>query len=240
MKNRPLQPEDLWHIPRVGKPCPSPDGARLVVPVTTSDIEENKTITRLWLHGPGERPRALTAKGASASSPAWSPDGSRLAFVRKVEEKKPQIFVLPLDGGEAEAVTDCEEGAVDPRWAPDGSRIFFAQRVSIHDRDERAFVSEDRVPRYWDHWLTDGLRWHIASVDLASGKVRDHTPRLKAFLSWEDPNGSWDLSPDGKEIAYAALRSTAKSKPRWGVFRLRLGGKPTVIDAPGWNAWSPR
>ncbi|MHC4938782.1 MAG: S9 family peptidase [Planctomycetota bacterium] len=240
MAKRHLVPEDLWTIPRVGTACVHPDGDRFVVPVTTHDIEKNKATTRLWLHAPGKRPRTLTAADASASSPAWSPDGSRLAFVRKKEEGKPQIYLLPLDGGEAEALTDCEEGAIDPRWHPAGDRIVFLMNVRMQEKVEEAYVSEERVPRFWDKWLTDGLRWHFAVVDLTSRKITDLTPRLKTHLNFQDPSGSWDLSPDGREIAYGAIASAPKAPLEGAIFRLRLGGKPERLDSPGWDAWRPR
>ncbi|MHC4448890.1 MAG: dipeptidyl-peptidase 5 [Planctomycetota bacterium] len=240
MAKRLLQPEDLWTIPRVGKACLAPDGTRFIVPVTTHDIEKNKAMTRLWLHEPDRRPRALTGEDASASSPAWSPDGTRVAFVRTPEEGKPQIHVLPLDGGEAEAVTACEEGAADPRWCPDSKRIVFLLSVRIHERDERAFVSEDRVPRFWDSWLTDGLRWHLALVDTTSRTVTDLMPKSKVRFGLQTPSGEWDLSPDGKELVYGAMVSAPKAPLQGGVFRMRIGAKPQRIESPGWDAWRPR
>ena len=60
---RPLTAEDLWTIPRVGSPTPSPDGTMLVVPVTRWDIEKNESRTRLWLvPAKGGEPRALTSE----------------------------------------------------------------------------------------------------------------------------------------------------------------------------------
>jgi len=118
MVKRPIQPADLWEIPRVGAPAPSPAGTRLVVPVTTHDLETNEGTTRLWLHEAGRKPRAITSEAASASGPVWSPDGTRLLFVRKEKDAKAQIYLLPLDGGEAQAVTHEEHGATDPRWFP--------------------------------------------------------------------------------------------------------------------------
>ncbi|MEM8883490.1 MAG: S9 family peptidase [Planctomycetota bacterium] len=240
MSKRPLTPEDLWQIPRVGRAAPSPDGTLLLVPVTTHDLEENRGRTRLWLHESGRKPRALTAADADASQPRWSPDGTRIAFVRQDDEKKSQIFVLDLRGGEAQAITACEEGATDPRWYPDGKRIAFAMRVRVHEKEERAYVSEERVPRFWDRWLTDGLRWHIATVSAEGGDVTDLMPRFRSRMTVQSPEGGWDLAPDGKEIVFSAMRSKPKARTRWGLYRLRAGKKPELLDTPGWDAWRPR
>jgi len=244
MAKRPLRPEDLWRIPTVGAPCPSPDGRRLLVPVTTHDLEAKKSETRLWLHERDRDPRALTVEGVSSSQPAWSPDGTRIAFVRKEGDGKPQIHVMPVDGGEARKITDLEEGAIDPRWFPDGKRIAFLGRARIHEPDEHAYVSEERMPRFWDRWLTDGLRWHLFVWD--GENSRDLMPRWKAHFPTEDPAGSWDLAPDGREIAFNAVSSGPKQEVCWGVFRMRLRGgpapaTPVEIELPAdHNGWSPR
>ena len=149
MPKRPIQPEDLWSIPTVGAPCPSPDGACLVVPLTRHDLEENKGTTRLWLLREGHRARAITADGGSSSNPVWSPDGTRLLFVRADDEKKPQIHLLHLDGGESEKLTEFEHGATDPRWFPDGQRIAYLVRRQIEKEDEskaKYYASDERVP----------------------------------------------------------------------------------------------
>ena len=49
MPGRPLTVEDLWAMPRVGSPEPAPDGSRVIVPVTTYNMETNEATTRLWL-----------------------------------------------------------------------------------------------------------------------------------------------------------------------------------------------
>src|SRR5690554_1548098 len=77
-----LSAEVLWQLDRIGAPVISPDGQWLVAPVTRYDTETDKGETRLWLFAPdGSVERPLTSQGQSASSPAFSPDSSRLAFV---------------------------------------------------------------------------------------------------------------------------------------------------------------
>ncbi|NIQ93131.1 MAG: S9 family peptidase, partial [Desulfuromonadales bacterium] len=75
----------LWELSRLAPPVIAPDGKRVVVAATTypEDDDPEKSYepeTRLWLlstaSDSGQRP--LTAEGAQASDPAFSPDGSRL------------------------------------------------------------------------------------------------------------------------------------------------------------------
>src|SRR5262249_46280707 len=182
---RPLVPEDLWAVPRVGIPAPAPDGSWVAVPVTSYDMEKNEGRSRIWLvpaRGAGE-PRALTSAEHSSGEPAFSPDRKRPAFTRKDVKGKPQLFVMPLDGGEAEKLTDLPLGVFDPTWLPGGSGIVFATKLikghltpeataaELERRDKdpvKVHVTEDRVYRYWDTWLTTGEVTHLFLVDLST------------------------------------------------------------------------
>jgi dipeptidyl aminopeptidase/acylaminoacyl peptidase len=243
---RPISPEDLWRLPRVGRPAPA-GGGRVVVPVTEHDIEENRASTRLWLIAPDAEPRPLTAAGLDAGKPVVSPAGDRLVFVRKVAER-PQLHVLPLGGGEAEPVTDLPLGVLGGRWMPDGSALIVIANLFLghltvgatgEERDRRAarkfevHVTEDAVYRYWDAWLTGGEVPHLFHLDLSSGELRDLTPDSTRWWLWpstDDPLQELDVSPDGSEVAFAADRSDPPHRfLHWGVFRLRLADLDTSL-----------
>ena len=113
---RPLTSEDLWTLPRVGAPSSGPGGTWCVVPVTTHDLAKNLGLTRLWwVSADGGEPRPLTAPDLSSTEPAVSRDGTRLAFCRKGDKGKPQLHVMPLDGGEARKLTELPLGVFNPR-----------------------------------------------------------------------------------------------------------------------------
>ncbi len=219
---RAMTAEDLWNLPRVGGPEVFPDGAHAVVPVTRYDLEKNEGRTQLYavpLAAPGE-PRALTAPDVSANEPRISPDGKHLAFIRKDGNGKGQLHVMPLDGGEARRITALPLGAFDPTWLPDGSGLivagylfkgFLTPEATAAEAERRAkdpvkaHVTEDRVYRFWDTWLTTGEVPHLFTVDLASGTVRDLMPASEYWFEWMDPCGQYDLSPDATEIAFAGI-----------------------------------
>jgi len=224
---RALTAEDLWNLPRVGAPDVFPDGTQAVVPVTRYDLEKNEGRTQLHvvsLMAAGE-PRAITAADVSASEPRVSPDGKQLAFIRKDANGKGQLHVMPLDGGEARRVTSLPLGAFDPTWLPDGSGLivagwllkgFLTPEATTAETERRtkdpvkAYVTEDRVFRFWDTWLTTGEVPHLFSVDLKSGTVRDLAPSMEYWFDWNDPSGQYDLSPDAAEIAFAGSHFDAK------------------------------
>ena len=241
---RPLTAEDLWKVARVGGPVPTPDG-RVVVPVTTYDLETNKGKTRLWLvPGEGGEPRPLTSEEHASTEPAVSPDGRWISFLRTRGEEKPQLHIMPLDGGEAERLTDLPLGVLDPRWFPDGTKVAFISMLLeeaptpegtkglLEKRAKdpvKAHVTEDRVYRYWDRWLTEGEKPHIFVLDLATRRMTDATPQGTGWFDLMDPCGQYDISPDGTEIAFAANSSRPPHQLlRWAIYTAPASGKGPV------------
>jgi hypothetical protein len=75
----------------------------------------------LWVVTPGGTPRQLTTDGHE-NTPAWSPDGTKIAFTR-IAAGGPHIFVMNANG--AGTATDLGPG-IKPNWSPDGKKIVFA------------------------------------------------------------------------------------------------------------------
>ena len=265
----PLTPDLLWALPRVGAPEPAPDGSWAVVPVTTIRPDAAEGSTRLWRVAEGEEPRPLTAEGVSASGAAVDPTGRRLAFLRKPGGAKggptnpanpgaprfpdqPQVYLLPLDGGEARRLTDLPLGVAALRWLPDGRRLVILAGLQfeplapdaptldgtaalLEAREKapvKAMVTEDRVYRYWDRWLTDGKLHHPMLLDTASGELTDLCPGMRRWLGMMDVADSLVVSPDGREIAFNACRSEPPYSPLiFGVYTVAIP-EPGQAPAP--------
>jgi dipeptidyl aminopeptidase/acylaminoacyl peptidase len=219
---RPMVPEDLWAMERVGDPALSPDGRWVAFAVTRYSVEENLGDSDVWVvpADGSTPPRRLTWNKGADSSPLWSPDGRRIAFISKRGDAPPQLYLLPFaEGGEARPVTKLPIAVQNAKWFPDGKRIAFlaatwpdlnddwaaVQKRADEQKNDKvqAKIGDTRLLRYWDSYRTDGRRNHVFAVDLASGKAEDLTPGLHRDMDFFSPTESWDLSPDGQEIAYS-------------------------------------
>jgi dipeptidyl aminopeptidase/acylaminoacyl peptidase len=138
-----MRAEDVLQFVWATDPQISPDGARIAFTRVAIDAESDEYRTSIWIAdanaAEGATPRPLT-QGLYDQQPRWSPDGTRLAFVRKSDPKSPpQIHVLSMEGGEAAALTKLKKGASGPSWSPDGRRIAFVSEANpaIDDDPER-------------------------------------------------------------------------------------------------------
>jgi dipeptidyl aminopeptidase/acylaminoacyl peptidase len=239
---------DLWKLARVGQPEPHPDGHFAIVPVTTYDLDENEGTTRLWRVANDGEKRPLTSSTQSSSQPSLSADGTQLAFVRAPEaDAKPQLHIMDLAGGEAECVTELPLGVAAARWLPDGSGLVIAVPLlegfpsvpatseELERREEAGtepIATEQAVYRYWKRWLVRGEIHHLFHLDVESKALTDLTPDSDRLITLDDVGGVFDVSPDGKEVAFTVdIEPDPRRRVRFAIHTVSIADKaPQLLE----------
>ena len=125
----PLRMEDIFEVEIAADPQISPDGRWVVYVRQRADIMTDGRFSNLWIVGAdGSGHRPLTAGDFTDSSPRWSPDGTRLAFISN-RSGDAQIHVRWMDSGETAAITNVTEPPRSFAWSPDGNQIAFGKLV---------------------------------------------------------------------------------------------------------------
>ncbi len=167
--------------------------------------------------------RPLTQSDAIDFAPAWSPDGSQLAFRRQAPNGDAAIWVVDASGEHARELvrTNTERDAL--AWSPDGRRVAYA---ALHGRQLDLFAVDVRTARTTKLFDSPDFEWSPSWIR-ASG----------ALVFCGDPGGLpsvWLLGGKGatperlSDTDAADLASVAPSGDR--VAWVDLGGRLVVMD----------
>jgi acylaminoacyl-peptidase len=125
----PLKAMDVFDLEAASDPQISPDGSRVVYVRSFMDVMKDRRRSNLWIVGEdGTRHRPLTSGARRDSSPRWSPQGDRIAFV-SASEGSPQIHVRYVDTGETAVISRLADGPRGLAWSPDGRYLAFFMHV---------------------------------------------------------------------------------------------------------------
>ena len=179
----PVEPEYLTAGPYTNRdPRLSPDGRWIAFASDRSGYNDWKRMDIWIMSSSGGEARLLTpgTEDSHESAPAWSPDGTRIAFVSNRSGWR-NIGVVDVKGGQTRMLTTSEWDEYNPQWSPDGIEIGFVAN------------------RQWN--------FHLMRVSADGGEPRQLTTRHGVSGGFEglQARGTFRWSPDGESIAYTYM-----------------------------------
>jgi dipeptidyl aminopeptidase/acylaminoacyl peptidase len=251
---------DMLAMDRISDPQVSPDGKHVAFVVSRTDLENNRRRTDLWLVGAdGTGLKRLTSHEATDTQPRWSPDG-RWIFFLSSRSGSTQVWRLPVDGGEAEAVTKLPLEVGTFVLSPDGKSLAVALEVfpgaSLTETKQRLDQMEEREKkgptgqiyerlfvRHWDEW-EDGRRSHLFVLPVEGGDPRDLMKDMDADTPSKPFGGPEEIAftPDSRQLIFTA--KDAGREEAWStnfdLFAVPLNGSAPphsmTADNPAWDA----
>jgi len=210
-----LTKETYMEMETVGGPAISPDGKQIIFSRGWIDKKADRNRANLWIVDiEGRRVRELTHGNWDDSSPEWSPDGEKVAFISD-RDGTSQIHVMWLDTREVAQLTHLDRAPGELTWSPDGKRLAFTVfvpdkqpilSVKMPDKPEGAQWAKPAVIIDRLNWRRDGSGYqqpgytHAFVIDATLGgtplqaTTGDYNHRSPAF------------SPDGNRLYVSAIR----------------------------------
>ena len=139
---RPITHQDLFDFQWIGEVQVAPDGKQAVFVRTVVDAKKTGYETSLWFLDLGSRQVRPLTSGTKDRSPRFSPNGQQLAFVRAGS-----LALLPMNGGEAQVISDMPRPISSPQWSPDGQQLAFLCDASDEDQAPKkdGYISDVNV-----------------------------------------------------------------------------------------------
>jgi dipeptidyl aminopeptidase/acylaminoacyl peptidase len=219
----PLALSDLRGIVRYSGVQLSPDGRSIAAVASHADYVTNQSKSEIILIDVATHAkRTLTVDRSVVSQPRWSPTGDRLAFVSLDEKKKPQVYALPMNGGEAQPLTAAENGVSIYAWSPDGQRVAYVStddapnKKAIEAHDDAFDITQQ--PFTANHAVVASHIWIVGGTPKTAKRLTRGTWSVAPFsgLEWR---------PDGRAIAFTW--NTDGSFNFWGRTRAAYADVPT-------------
>ncbi|TRO61527.1 S9 family peptidase [Candidatus Bathyarchaeota archaeon] len=233
MAKRNIKVEDLRAFKFVSDPQISPDGSRIAFVYSEIDHEEDKYQRHIWFAETSTGKLTQFTYGPGADTyPRWSPDGKKLLFLSngRQPDKKTQLYVINLGGGEAQLVADTENGVSSPAWSPDGKSLLFTSKVWTEEKPESDVKRITRIRYKFNNvGFFEGRRTHLFTVKPGA------KPKQLTKGEYDVNNPKW--SQDGKGITFITNMEPDQDTSKVNdIYRIPAkGGDPEKLTDSKYN-----
>ena len=197
-------PELQIKVKGVGSPRVSPDAKRIVYTVSeaVTTADKSEFVTQIWMANLDTKQNfQLTFGDKSSTNPKWSPDGNWIAFTSNRKDNKNNLYLLSINGGEAEPLTDVKTGVGNFEWAPNGRSIAFTMTDAKTEDEEK----NDRAKNDF-RWVDENIkmsRLYVIGVQKDSNGKRE--PKKLTTANYHV--GDFDWSSDSSRIAFSHAKT---------------------------------
>ncbi len=193
-------PEMQLKVRSVGTPRVSPDGKRMVYTVSeaVTTPEKSEFVSQIWMANIAAKENVqITFGDKSSTNPKWSPDGNWIAFTSNRKDNKNNLYLLSLNGGEAEPLTDVKSAVTTFAWSPDGRSIAFTMTDPKNEEEDK----NDKAKNDF-RWVDENLkmsRLYLLTIQKDANGKRE--PRKLTTGNYNVDEFDW--SPDSSRIAFS-------------------------------------
>ena len=192
-------PEQVMKLKNITAVQVSPDGNKVVYTVREAVMtpERSEYVNQIYLTDLMSKNTIKLTKGdRNNSNPKWSPDGAWIGFLSNRDDKT-NLYILPVQGGESERLTDVKTSVNNFEWSPDGKMLAYTVTDAPTAEDEKNKKAKDD--------------WYFMDENYKQGRLhvlwlneKDTVGKQKALQVTKDNRHvvSFDWSPDGKSIVY--------------------------------------
>lgn len=198
-----FQLKDLQKLVKISSPHISPNGKQVALIATRPDWKNDKTKQEIDLVQVEDGAlRKLTFQRKGLSTLRWSPDGSHLAFLAKdPKSKKTQLYIMPMNGGDAVRITNSKTGVDAYAWSPNGKQFAYIAQDTVpnpkaikHHEDAFRVTDNNYMAR------AEVQPWHLWVVTTKGGKAKQLTKGSRSLGTDQGSMSAPAWTVDGKAI----------------------------------------